>query len=340
MKTQLQIYTLLLIFAFCGSCKEEVKTELPKIITRTETREEIISNAPSNITRNLIQDKNGNIWIAAFDGIFRYGGISFTNITQNVSSARFFSVLEDRNRNFWFASVGSGVFYYNGKSFKNFTTKDGLGSDHVGTIYEDNSGHIWFGTGGGASRYDGEKFHNFTTNEGLPNNDISAIIEDKNGKFWFGSRDGVSYYDGQTFTDFKNDKDLPFVNTRSILEDKKGNIWLGGRDGLWRYDGSTFTYFTKKFVGYIYEDSKGNIWTSSDSENDKGWVLSRYDEKSLSNRMLLAPKKANVTEIMSEKWMIFGIVEDDHGNIWVGSDGVYKYDGKTIIHIKGKESQK
>ena len=33
--------------------------------------------------------------------------------------------------------------------------------------------------------------------------------------------------------------------------------------------------------------------------------------------------------------MIFGILEDDKGNIWFGSlEGVYRYDGKTITDFK------
>jgi len=157
-------------------------------------------------------------------------------------------------------------------------------------------------------------------------NDVNAIIEDKTGKFWFGTRGKAFIYDGKTFTILiHNDKS--FRNVRTIIEDKKGNIWLGGENGLWRYDGSAFTNFTQNFVGYIYEDKNGNIWTSSQRANDERWVLSRYDEKSLTD------KKPTVTEINSEyegnKGMIFGILEADDGSIWFGAfDGVHRYDGK------------
>jgi ligand-binding sensor domain-containing protein len=185
-------------------------------------------------------------------------------------------------------------------------------------------------------------------------NDVNAIIEDKTGKLWFGTRGYTFIYDGKTFTTITNKDGKPFANVRSIIEDKKGNIWLGGHDGLWRYNSSTFTNFTQNFVGYIYEDKKGNIWTSSENTNPQGlalprygenflsgsvsargqWMLSRYDEKSLSN------KKPTVTEIIN-KPMIFGILEDDKGSIWFGSvDGVYRYDGNTITSFNGKEGKK
>ena len=329
-------YALVLVLVFCTSCGQK-HTEGKKNIINSENKGVITPHGPQWITRNIIQDRKGNIWIAAFDGIFRYDGKSFTNITSKVSSARFFSVLEDRKGNFWFGSIGSGVYYYDGKSFTNFTTRDGLLDNRVGCIYEDKAGNIWFGTENGASRYDGKSFRNFTAKDGLSNTDVNAVIEDKTGKFWFATRGNTFVYDGKAFTNFTNNG-KPFKNVRSIIEDKKGNIWLGGADGLWRYDGSTFTNFTQKFVGYIYEDKKGNIWNSSESSNDLSrvlsgysantadWALSRYDEKSLTD------KKPTVTEVKSKyegnKGMIFGILEANDGSIWFGTmvDGVCRYD--------------
>ncbi|GAB3172100.1 hypothetical protein [Telluribacter humicola] len=116
-----------------------------------------------------------------------------------------------------------------------------------------------------------------------------------------------------------------------MIEDKKGNVWLGGTDGLWRYDGSTFTNITEDFVGNVYEDKRGNIWTSSQGAGGR-WALSRYDEKSLSD------KKPIKTDIISKdednRGMIFGILEAKDGSIWYGTiDGVYRYDGNTHYRL-------
>jgi streptogramin lyase len=362
------LYSLIIMLAavvnFAVTPQKKIGTQ-----NAVETKDVSTSHAPKGIVRNIKQDRKGNIWITSWEGVFKYDGKSFTNITSKVSSARFFSVLEDRKGNFWFASIGSGVYYYDGKSFKNFTTRDGLANDRVTNIYEDKTGNIWFGTENGASRYDGKSFRNFKMNEAPPvtpadsvytgpasvhtvadsvhisayqkpipeiswmHNDVNAIIEDKTGKLWFGTRGYASVYDGKTFTTITNKDGKPFTNVRSIIKDKKGDIWLGGYDGLWRYDGKTFTNFTQKFVGYIYEDKKGNIWTSSESSNAGTWVLSRYEKT-------LTDKKPRVTEI-TNKPMIFGILEDNKGNIWFGGfDGVYRYDGKAITYFKSAASQK
>jgi hypothetical protein len=48
-------------------------------------------------------------------------------------------------------------------------------------------------------------------------------------------------------------------------------------------------------------------------------------------------KKPTVTEIKSQSGMLFGILEDVKGNIWIGSgNSVYRYDGKTITDFKSK----
>lgn len=351
MKKYLKLLALFLIFVPCILCKGQNKTERPKDTIQSESKDVVTTYGPKNtkepnsITRAIIQDRKGVIWIASWQGVFKYDGKIFTNMTTEVSSARFFSALEDSKGNLWFGSIGSGVYRYDGNSFQNFTTKDGLPNNEIVCIYEDKIGNIWFGANGGASRYDGKSFRNYmmdgdaimedTTGKSVPDftrppDEVNSIIEDRTGKLWFGTRGHTFVYDGKSFTSVTHNG-KPFKNVRTIMEDKKGHIWLGGADGLWRYDNSVFTNITQDFVGYIYEDKVGNIWTSS--ETTQGWVLSRYNEKSLSN------KEPTATEINSDyegtKGMIFGILEAFDGSILFGSlDGVYRYDGNTITDFK------
>ena len=347
MMKYLPVCTLLML-VFCAPCKGQNKTELPTVIIKSETEAGITPLGPITITRTIEQDRSGNIWFATFQGVFRYDGKSFTNITSEVSSARFFSVLEDRKGNLWFGSIGSGVYYYDGKSFQNFTTNDGLPNNEIVCIYEDKTGNIWFGANGGVSRYDGKSFRNYMINGDSiiedrtgktfpdfqrPPNEVTSVVEDKTGKFWFGTRGNAFVYDGKAFTTLTHNGET-FRNIRTIIEDKKGNIWLSGQFGLWRYDGSTFTSFTRNFVGVIYEDKNGNIWTGS--KTSRRWALSRYDKKSLSNNRLTG------TEIRLEDGnnMIFGILEAHDGSIWFGTLlGAYRYDGSTITDCKGKQGQ-
>ena len=334
-----------LIFASCTFSRGQGKTGLPKDI-KPEIQVSIAPNVPTGTARIIEQDRNGNIWIAAFDGVFKYDGQSFTNITGHLTSYRFFSVLEDRRRNLWFGSMGAGVYKYDGRSFQNFTSKEGLVNNEISCIYEDKAGNIWFGSNGGASRYDGKSFRNYMMNGGhmsedrtgktfpdftRPSNEVTSIIEDKTGKLWFATRGNTFVYDGKTFTVFIPDG-IPFNNVRTLMEDKKGNIWLGSNGGLWRYDGSICTKFTQNPVIYVYEDKEGNIWTSSQASHNGGWVLSRYDAESLSD------ENPTATEISSHP-IVWSIFQADDGSIWYGALGLHRYDGNTITHFKSKEAQ-
>jgi ligand-binding sensor domain-containing protein len=286
------------------------------------------------MVRNVKKARNGDILIASYLGVFRYNGTFFTNLTSKLMSPRFSSfwdVLEDREGNLWLASQASGVYYYNGKSFQHFTTRDGLASDQNLHAYEDKTGNIWFG----ASRYNRKSFRNFTTKDGFPSNSIRLLLEDKTGKFWFGSQgENMFVYDGKSYTVLKNKDGKAFKNVWSIIEDKKGSIWFGDNTGLWRYDGSTFTKVSERGAYAIIEDKKGNIWTTGEI-NPNVWAISRYDAK------FLYDEKPTVTEIKSGGRMDFlGIAEADDGSIWIGSgNGVYRYDGKSFTDFKSKKGQ-
>lgn len=266
MKKHVNLFTLFLMFVSYILCEGQKKTELLTGSVKSETEAVITSLGPITITRDIKQDRNGNIWLATFQGIFRYDG----------------------------------------KSYRNYIIKeDSLIEDRTGISF---------------------------SNSARPPNEVTSIIEDKTGKFWFGTRGNAFVYDGKTFTTLTHNGKT-FRNVRSIIEDKKGNIWLGSQFGLWRYDGSTFTNITQNAVPVVYEDRNGNIWTGS---QPRDWVLSRYDEKSLSNN------KPTVTELESEYAdnMIFRILEANDGSIWFGTLlGAYRYDGSAIRNLKDQECQ-
>ncbi len=343
MKKLVKLFSMFLISVFYISCGQS-QTEVKKNIINSETNGVVTFHGPTSSVRTIIQDRQGNIWLASNEGIIRYDGKTFTNITGNLGCDRFFSVLEDRKGNFWFGNYGAGVYYYDGNSLQHFTIKDGLANNRVMSIYEDKAGNIWFGTGGGVSRYDGKSFRNYmmkgdtvigitpgNSSLDFTSNSSGAfpIIEDKSGRLWFGTNENTFIYDGRTFKIFRDTEGKPFKNVWSIIEDKNGNIWLGG-NGLWRYDGSAFTNFTRNAVRYVYEDKKGNIWTNA--FNDSGiFAFSRYDKESLSD------KKPTITEL-KQSLNLFGILEVSDGSIWFGAfDGVYRYYGNTITDFKSKK---
>jgi ligand-binding sensor domain-containing protein len=372
MRIQLLLSSLTLTVAFI-SCTGQVKTDLPKdsgnnapTITGGKIKRELPKNpaelqafldagidpyfvasedtvstqGPRCITRDLLQDKNGNFWLATWQGIIKYDGKVFTNYTLKEGLIQFhvFSCFEDKKGNLWFGTARGGMYRYDGKSFTLFTTKDGFAGNSVSCFAEDKAGNIWFGTEKGVSRYDGRTFTSFTTQNGLTNDNVSSIIQDKTGKLWFGCIEskymagdgGISCYDPASgmFTNFKNKDGLPFKSVLSLFEDKGGNIWIGRMDGLSCYDGKSITDLQTHFSYYITGDKAGNIWLTV-SEPPGGFhpglpdqILYKYDRKTFTKI---------IEKYEPGDFQIFGKIEDNSGNIWFGTmKGPCRYDGKTV----------
>lgn len=127
----------------------------------------------------LFEDSKGNIWFGNNGaGLFRYDGKSLINFTEekglsnkefrvsgkSVSGtlARIYAINEDNNGNLWIGTVDTGVWKYDGKNLTNYTTKDGLTSNAINTIYKDNKGELWFGTDSdGICKFNGKTFTKF-----------------------------------------------------------------------------------------------------------------------------------------------------------------------------------
>jgi ligand-binding sensor domain-containing protein len=253
--------------------------------------------------------------------------------------------LQDRKGNLWFATTADGVFRYDGKSFTNFTTKDGLNSNGIFAIYEDKKGNIWFGTDKGLCRYDGKTFTPIPVstvntdyidhfiNKSATTIFVNSILEDKNGIFWFGAENGVYCYDGKIFTRFLDNPNLANPTqfdpklVLCLIEDKKGNIWFTTRaEGIYRFDGKTlFNYKpnNESWFRGLLDDKDGNIWIG---RREKG--VCRYDGKTFTNVLQNGSfDSCTVNEI----------TQDTKGNIWFATEGVWRYDGKIFENISKKD---
>jgi streptogramin lyase len=138
---------------------------------------EITSFKPNNEVwySFLLKDKDGKLWVGRrTKGLMVYDGKSFTNIEQGgtLDSCSVSPLLQDKSGNIWFGSIHrnmslretlGGLWKYDGKTFKNFTEKDGLGNNNIWSAVEDNAGNIWFGAmHTSLYRYDGNSFTSFS----------------------------------------------------------------------------------------------------------------------------------------------------------------------------------
>jgi ligand-binding sensor domain-containing protein len=102
-----------------------------------------------------------------------------------------FALIAAQDDTIWAGTWGGGVSHYDGKSWTNFTSQEGLAGNIVYSVAQDKEGGLWFGTNGGLSYFDGSKWYVFTKTDGLLDNNIYAIAPTDDGQIWVGSRSGV-----------------------------------------------------------------------------------------------------------------------------------------------------
>ncbi|NJN25469.1 MAG: hypothetical protein HC819_05640 [Cyclobacteriaceae bacterium] len=125
----------------------------------------------------------------------------------------------------YLATMGGGVnvFQSADSTFLHLKEEDGLVSNHVGFITEDDGGNLWFGTSGGLSKYNPANglFTNFRKEDGLPTSRFykfgEAGYKRKDGQFLCGSFEGFVSFDPAKIQSFTLMPNL-IINHVSVLD--------------------------------------------------------------------------------------------------------------------------
>ncbi len=261
--------------------------------------------------------------------------------TQSTGYSQVACSLLDQAGNLWFGTPNEGVFRYNGKSFTQFTTKNGLADNDVSTMIEDKAGHILIGTKGGICRYDGKAFAHYTNNNDPSKKPISSLFEDKEGHLWFGVwGQGIYQFDGKTFVNFLNNQSYNLGNRNQlildILQDKKGAMWFSSWNGggVWRYDASLKTT-SKTFENYLPAD---NYYRSNEDQRSNTGKLNTDFLPKYNAIPTAKYLKATPTNSITDD-MVFSMTEDKKGNLWFATrrHGACRFDGKTFTSFTENE---
>ena len=148
------------------------------------------------------EDAHGNLWMGLYDGgmaRYRDGHFRFFNQSDGLPAGVVRALFLDRAGRLWAATDSGGVIRLDDPQadrprFVAYTIADGLSSNSVSCITEDNLGRMYFGTARGLDRFDLETRHirHYTRAEGLANNAVTVAFRDRQGALWFGTDLGLS----------------------------------------------------------------------------------------------------------------------------------------------------
>jgi len=354
-----KVFCLLVMALFTLSCNNQSQSNLSdkKEIASNGQEIQLTNYGAGDIVTSALLDSKGNMWFTTTkEGVFRYDGNSFINLTKSdgLCADQVWSVVEDKNGVMWFGTA-KGLCSYDGKSFQNIpipkdnTTSDWLKSGYpiinpsgiIGMI-QDKNGIFWIGSnGGGAYRYDGKTFTSLLKNKGrlqpdsLYHNVITSVVEDTAGNVWFSSfsHGGITKYDGTIFTHYGIEEGLADDMISTSYVDKSGTLWFGTRGGGMTYfNGKNFTNIIEKegvcanHMASLHEDKRGKLWVASYARKGVCW----YDGKDFRPFQIEGSEDLNDIKFISE---------DKEGNIWLGGRyGIlWRYDGKVLTNFTDKQ---
>jgi PAS domain S-box-containing protein len=291
------------------------------------------SNSGQLGIQSLVRNSDGSLWVGIGAagrglGLERFNHGTFTPFAApNFDSTKIVvdALLSDRDGSLWVATWNRGLYRIHDNVVDRFGMEDGLSSNAVLSLYEDQEGGIWAVTSNGLDSFMEPRVTTYSMREGMGSVGAFSVIASRDGTVWFAGTDSLDSIRGNTFTSVGRKGGLPGNQVASLLEDRGGHLWVGVDDELYVYESRHFRRIPGPngspmgLVVGITEDVDGNIWA----------------ECSSNPRKLVRIRDFRVKEQFLDSQVPSGhaLTADPRGGIWLGT-----VDGKLVNLRNGKFS--
>ena len=253
-------------------------------INQSDGKISVYKNIPGNsnsISANQVLDiyveSENKIWVATFGG--GLNELSFNENTSGIpefksyrhkpsdpttlSDDRVYTILKDKNDNFWIGTYGGGLNKFDEKTrefnvvFPVIQNSKGDFNDKILSLMESSDGSLWIGTsGGGLNKYNlsENSIKNFSMAQGLTSAVVYGILEDNHLNLWISTDDGIFLFNTATevFNQFGIDDGVQSLEFSggAYFKDSDGNMYFGGINGYnyFHPDSITINQYLPKVV--------------------------------------------------------------------------------------------
>ena len=288
-------------------------------------------------TRNIkvLKAKNNFLWIGTSNGLLRYDTSGKENIkvfdnTNKLLSNGIFSIAIDKDGFPWIGTYGGGLSHFDGKTWNNFNTPNGLNDAFIYDIQIEKE-NIWLATWSGVNystlktdlKNSWESHTVENSGGGLIDNWVYAVEIDNSGRKWFGTESGISTYLNGKWKKFNHTHGLsaPYEKVRKANRDIM-SMFQGQHHAAQASPSIPNIQAADYKPDYIVSmilDKKNRLWIGT-----WGGGLSMLDTKTFRFRNF-------TTEDGLPGNFILALEEDHSGKLWIGTNnGLSQFDGKVF----------
>lgn len=227
----------------------------------------MLDTANQGPINDLFEDSKGNVWIAAWNGLFKsvnyeIGKMDVTDlpvaaISENTGTLLVLGVkniwenedgawlkekipyskvvrkLISDEKNGFYLATGKGLYHIKQDTAILFQNGKELLSDNVFGLTFAQNNELWVAGLGGITVYkNDERIKSYTPKNGLPNAWARCVEKAPDGTMWVGTDMGIARYDGATWSIRHSRRWLLSDKVRDIAFDKNGTAWVATSKGI------------------------------------------------------------------------------------------------------------
>jgi ligand-binding sensor domain-containing protein len=202
----------------------------------------------------ITRTRNGDLWVGAYDGLYKYDFISKKFVTYSTANSSGLAsnwsrrIMEDNFGRLWVMSKRSiSILSSDRNHFEQYNdlakTEKFASNIDLMDMTKSPNGDLWISSNNGIYQYDHRKNNveliHWSVSSGVPSGKIISIESDQQGRIWFLMYSGVWCLEPESKKITQNTKPAEKSETSSMYIDNENTIYLGAYRGYSTFNPKT-----------------------------------------------------------------------------------------------------